>query len=318
MLNEIQFFMDLHSLMREYKSESSWFMNMVTRSTNAFTRRQEDSLGFCLRAAWTIYKNVFNGRVQEIYLGDTAIRQEQQNLLSFGMLSATDVAQDPQVNQMVASVTAQRQAIDANTHPELQENVPVTQTGAILSTIGWSPMLNDAMIIAGADQSMEFNYILSAAEASVFERVSRSYDYAFGETTHNFNGDQERIGRHNRIHGGAFARQNDGAVMLEQRSRDRETRARVKWQAYFKTEYRALWENGFPRMFARELLGLQLFGYEPVFDEDQITFQRVHASTVTFRSYLECLRRVGFHMNSEKQIIGEIAFFLFGDRSALK
>jgi hypothetical protein len=90
------------------------------------------------------------------------------------------------------------------------------------------------------------------------------------------------------------------------------------WLAFFQKVPRVVWENGVPRVFVRELLGLKLFGYEPVFTPFELGFRPgAKGPEPTFDRYLEGLNEVGFHIPNREAILRSIASFLFNDAEAL-
>lgn len=293
MLSEFEFTLALHRSMRDYKRENAWFSNMVTQSTYDYTRRNEDNLAYFIVQAWTIYKNVFEGMVDPIFLGNSEIRQQQDHILSFGILSATQRAQDENINAIIDNVEQERAAIFGGAAAGLQTVPQTTETGAILSSVGWSPMMNDAMIIAGIARRIEFIYILSDDEQAIFARIKRQYDRHVGT-----------VG-------------NSAAIGSYQWNLERQQLAKHIWSDFFENEPDALWRGGIPRMFIREMLGLRHFGYDAILDESQITFSPAHARNATFADYLTCLRNVAFHANDKATILTTISDFLFGEDDLL-
>ncbi|WGL58610.1 hypothetical protein QEJ31_08680 [Pigmentibacter sp. JX0631] len=75
-----------------------------------------------------------------------------------------------------------------------------------------------------------------------------------------------------------------------------------------------------PRVFARELLGLKLFGYETVLDNLQLSFKcmdKDKANSASFSEYINYLNKFPFNVNLEG-VKKEISKFLFGNEQALQ
>jgi hypothetical protein len=52
--------------------------------------------------------------------------------------------------------------------------VPVVGSGSILSTRGWSPMLNDSFIMGGVHSGHQFNVVLTSEEQALYDRSMNS------------------------------------------------------------------------------------------------------------------------------------------------
>lgn len=96
----------------------------------------------------------------------------------------------------------------------------------------------------------------------------------------------------------------------------------LRWKDYFRENTPSLWNN-VPRVFARELYGLELFGYVPVFKDQQLLFTRgvsyqQHPVINGFNQYLNCLNAKGyFNANNRAQTLNNISEYLFGDPNVL-
>lgn len=96
---------------------------------------------------------------------------------------------------------------------------------------------------------------------------------------------------------------------------------RSRWQQFFLRHPEMLWRGGFPRVFARELIGLMQFGYTPAFTSIGLGFlcqSGAAAQAADFQRYLDALAAVNFHRNDEARVLSRIALFLFGDERALR
>lgn len=94
--------------------------------------------------------------------------------------------------------------------------------------------------------------------------------------------------------------------------------AKETWLKFIHKVPRVLWENGKPRVFARELLGLKIFGYKPVFTLHELGF--IHSGggqQPTFQNYLSALNQAGFQNRDRTTIMKQLSEFLFNDATAL-
>ncbi len=89
------------------------------------------------------------------------------------------------------------------------------------------------------------------------------------------------------------------------------------WRVVFNTYPDILWEKWGPRVFTRELVGLKMCGYQPVFSYQQLGFASRGAQPKNFSDYLKELSDINFKSGDKVTIIGHIAKFLFGSESAL-
>ena len=159
--------------------------------------------------------------------------------------------------------------------------IPVVGQGAILSTKGWSPMLNDTFIMAGAHKERGFYIALSPDEKAIFERSNNA---------------------------GLGPKDNWRNFIL--------ANPRMLWDV----GSRPAVNTGLPRVLLRELLGLRAFGYKPQFDSQQLAFMCKSTSisdSASFAEYLNALKEVRFEENDKAKLIPAMAEFLFDDKKAL-
>ena len=264
----------LYGTMPRYREANPWFFR---RDYDGYNKTSG-----CIYYAWKVYRNV----KQMVLLGDTNIRKQQDYLRNFGTLAATKKAQDQDLNAVLTEVKKWRKEIASGATGARRRATSTVGTGAILSTQGWSPMLNDALIIGGVDRGVTFCYALTEAEAKIFNDCERA---------------------------GAAS----NAAMRKRRKTETHDVADL-WKMYFMTNREALWRGGFPRVFVRELLGLKAFGYTAHLSRHQITFSLSRPRPTSFTAYLNCLEDVNFSGNQETQILPHISEFLFGDRDSLR
>jgi len=94
---------------------------------------------------------------------------------------------------------------------------------------------------------------------------------------------------------------------------------REKWLDFLRARPDLLWVDGNPRIFCRELLGLERFGYRPRWVFDQLSFEPPEEPSpdATFEAYLDALVAVGLDRRDRGCVLGGVSEFLFGDRRAL-
>ena len=173
--------------------------------------------------------------------------------------------------------------------------VEIMGPGSILSAKRWSPALNDALMLAGIHHYHEFHFALNGDEQHAWrELTSRS-----GGANPEFAKRIERFG---------------AAVRVQDKSKPIE---RV-WLDFFHRVPRVFWESGNPRVFVRELMGLKLFGYKPVFTEHELGFVFTgRGQAPTFMNYLKGLREIGLERRDRSSIMRALGEFLFQDAAAL-
>jgi hypothetical protein len=240
--------------------------------------------------AWRCYEGVTRNALQMILLGDTKIRSDADLVMSFGLASAGGIQEDKD-RAMVEQIIAERPA-NAPAGPA----VAVVGPGSILSTRMWSPILNDALIIAGAHTRQDFLFALNDDER-------RDWGLHIGA---------EEFERRRAVFGEAVKRPGvlpasppaPAAKMLD------------RWAAFFRRNPRIFWDRGNPRVFVRELLGLKLFGYSPELSDQQLGFACTNpgaANIAGFRAYLQGLRAARFHARDRLALMRSVSEFLFGD-----
>jgi hypothetical protein len=94
--------------------------------------------------------------------------------------------------------------------------------------------------------------------------------------------------------------------------------AREKWNYFFNETPTTFWNNGVPRVFARECIGLKLAGYRPHFSEFALVFSGAGGMRLDFSQYLQGVTNAGLTGGSKAAAISEISTFLFNDPGALK
>ena len=171
--NRTTFITNLRQVRAQYIQRHNWFNGAQYGAGNAQAHNINRFQPY-ENAAWKVYEHAHNLGLDFILLGDTAIRQEYLNIFNFGIVSSNTQPQDPEFANMVDDTIRERRAIGARTNYGIYSPrgiVSTTETGSILSTQNWSPILNDCLIIAGVQAGLDFCYTLSEDEAGILRNV---------------------------------------------------------------------------------------------------------------------------------------------------
>ena len=156
--------------------------------------------------------------------------------------------------------------------PELRDAPDVMGQGSVLSDRTWTPLLNDAFIIGGAHAGHEFHVAEDSAESYFRFRKAR-------------------------------------AVF----EKDKSTPEQI-WMGFFRKHPELLWDEklGNPRVFARELIGLETFGYTPQFFPEQLSFAKTGGGEANFAGYLRALEAANCRPGKRAELEKHLSRFLFG------
>jgi len=285
-MNQVEFFMQLTSCIRQYDQDNQWF---------GFLRGgQSWSKGTWIQfiaAAWKLYENA--RRSPMILLGDTKIRSDPTLLFNFGLAANAKTPQEEKDRLMVEEMVRKR--ADLASGWRVGGAVELMGPGSILSAKQWSPMLNDSLMLAAISMRRDFLFALNDDEQAVWAR--------------DIEGGGARIGAAAFANRAAAFGPTVGGRTPEQQM----------WLSLIKKVPRILWENGNPRVFVRELLGLKFFGYKPVFTRHQLGFRhQAGGLEANFQNYLDGLKAVGLHNRERMKIMSALGEFLFQDAKALQ
>jgi hypothetical protein len=224
--------------------------------------------------AWKLYAAANSNELGMLLLGDAKIRTNSPLMMNFG-LSSGNAFIAPIEQAGIDAVQAQRDALAA---PGAGPAMTVLGAGSILNDQLWSPMMNDAFVLAGAHDAQEFHW--AEEEFDQFEVLA-----------------SRQSGTSSLGQGPAFYRD--------------------RWKQYLLGRGN-FWAGGFVRVFARELIGLNAFGYKPVFSSIGVGFERHDLSgSPDFLAYLDALKAAGFSTSDSAAINAALGRFLFDDPSAL-
>lgn len=284
MLNAQQYTTQLFDLRNEYRQDNAWVGNWDESWNN------EDVMAKFITFAYRLYAATATNALNLTVLGGTEIRLDDAYIRNFGVTAANGI-QDRETERWVRREHMRRVFRAAMPNPRARHRdtriTPVTG-GAILSEKGWTPILNDSLILGAITGGQDFALALTPAEQADWNlmngaRVTRTAVLAsrFGTTP---------------------------AMM-------------AAWRAFFNSQKRMFFFPwGGPRVFTRELLGLCFFGYVPDFTWHQLGFRpgTGKRSAPDFKTYLRKLREVGFQAPADQaKIMATISTYLFGDAGAL-
>jgi hypothetical protein len=285
MLSIQQFTNQLFDLRDQYRRDNAWVgkWNESWNDEAIMTR----FIGF----AYKLYTATARNALRLTVLGGTEIRLDETYVRNFGITAANGI-QDKQTERWVRTEQIKRGWRAKNTDPRSSNPdrtpAPVTGTGSILSEKGWTPILNDSLILGAITAGQNFALGLTPAEQGDWQAM---------------NG----------------AKVNKTAVLA---ARFGDTPKLMNaWKSFLNSQKRMFFFPwGGPRVFTRELLGLFFFGYKPKFSWHQLGFQAGTGKREPphFRTYLRKLNDVGFQSPSDQaKIMKTISEYLFNDPKAI-
>lgn len=289
MLSRQQFIADVFAVRDQYRNDNAW----VGRWDDSWNN--EDVMTRFMSMAYNLYAATATNALKLTLLGGTEIRLDMSYVRNFGVTAANGI-QDEQTRfyvehairgRMGAAQRALRRGPTADAPRPDTVVTPVTGSGSILSEKGWTPILNDALILGAITAGQTFALAFTPEEQVDWEKL---------------NG----------------AKVNRTQVLAAQFGVTKQMTA--AWKDFFNCHKRMFFDAWGPRVFARELLGLKMFGYVPEFSWHQLGFHpgAGRRPEPTFRTYLKELRRVHFQAPTDiLAVTGEISELLFGDRTSL-
>ena len=282
MLSRQQFTKQLFGLKNQYRLDNAWVSDWEESWLD------EDVMTRFILYAYALYAATASNALRLTVLGGTEIRKDEAYVRSFGVTAATGI-QEQETRRLVIAESRMRKLRKKNPHPRARNPdrtlVPVTGVGSILSEKGWTPILNDSLILGAIAGGQDFAVGLTPAEQIDWEAM---------------NG----------------AKANKTATLHAQYD---DTELKNAWKAFFNSQKRMFFFPwGGPRVFTRELLGLHFFGYKPEFSWQQLGFYAGKRVPPDFRTYLRKLHKVGFHAPANQtKIMETISTYLFNDPRAI-
>jgi len=285
MLTLPQFTQQLFNLGDEYRADNAW-VGAWRESWN-----DPDVMTRFITCAYNLYAATATNALELTVLGGTELRTDDNYVRNFGVTGANGI-QDAATKTIVAREQLIRNLPPVSTNPgsthQQTVRVPVVGVGSILSEEGWTPILNDALIVGAITGGQNFFLGLTPAEQAAW----------------------------NTLNGAKVTK-----VAVLAADRYGETAATLKaWKAFFNRQRGMFFGPFGPRVFTRELLGLSFFGYKPEFKWHQLGFAPGSGPRplVDFQTYLAELRNVHFEAPcDERAVMQKLSSFLFGDQNAI-
>ena len=282
-MTKAEFFDQLSQAASTYDQDNEWFG--FQRGGPVWARGTW--IQFIL-AAWKLYQNAAANQLRMILLGDTKIRSDAALLFNFGLAANSSAPQEDKDRLMVSELMNKRRGAAPKGGA-----VEIMGPGSILSAKRWSPALNDALMLGGIHTFQDFHFALNGDEQVAWQELTTKP----GSANPEFLKKIERFG----------AAVKGVAKPIE-----------VVWLDFFHKVPRVFWENGNPRVFVREVLGLKFFGYKPVFTPWELGFAfKGGGRPPTFLNYLTGLREVGLERRDRSSIMRHLGEFLFNDANAM-
>lgn len=328
-MNRHEFRREIRPLWNYYREDNSW-VGTWDKSWN-----DDDDMGDYVDAAFRLYQATSTNALRLVLLGGTGIRMNKHLVSNFGVTAANGIQDQPTRVHVVAEEAARQ-----NDQVRPQPPVPVRGVGSILSENLWTPLLNDALIVGAAAAGQQFQIAL---ENGYHESWRDCEQFIQWKADPEIREELEKVQRMNAALG-LLSRHVDNNPRLENGSATKCARDKVSvdhaywstvffhqrgpefykqvWQQFFCENLGLLWdtERQIPRVLARELIGLTLFGYEPEFKNMTLGFNRRRgAPPPKFADYVKLLRRLGMHggKNSRAVVMKYLSKSLFGDELAL-
>ncbi len=161
MLSVQQFTNQLFDLKNQYRQDNAW-VGQWNESWN-----DEAVMTKFIGFAYNLYAATARNNLRLTVLGGTEIRLDDNYIRNFGVTAANGI-QDTKPKNVFAKNKPRRglQAMNPNPNSRNPDRSPVSVTGvgSILSEKGWTPILNDSLILGAITAGQEFALGLTPAE----------------------------------------------------------------------------------------------------------------------------------------------------------
>ena len=294
MLSRDQFVTQVLDVSQKYIDDNTWFHRFVT------DWRDVQKMVKLVLSAYKLYRATATNTLKLTLLGGTEIRSDDAYIRNFGVTGASGIQDDDTARYVVTEIMrrdARARNVDPNANNPDNTQVPVLG-GSILSEKDWSPLLNDALIIGSVTSHQLFSLALTVTEQA--DWLTQNYD------DQGLNPQQVE------------AEEKKRKMMHLKRAFGHKIDCKRAWEEFFDNHEGMLWnqQDNCPRVFARELLGLSCFEYEPIFTWHEVYFRlkKGKAPRPRFDRYIQKLRDVGFENGAANKatIMGAVNDFLFG------
>ncbi|GAA0775022.1 hypothetical protein E1180_01995 [Roseibium denhamense] len=294
-------------LTRQEFRRQVWDVVRIYREDNAWVGRWRNSswnndhiMEIYIRAAYRLYDATANNHHKLVLLGDTAIRSAEDLILNFGLTAANGIQED-EVVQTADNADAQRQnAWGANA-------IPVRGAGSILSENGWTPILNDALIVGSATAGHGFYLTLNRYESGLWREAAAMA--------------RGKLPALRRLYVHKYGPGIDGNGPTDEFMMSTPEFRQQVWKYFMNWNIGMFWDvqRQNPRVLAREILGLSFLGYETVFNDQELFFRkRWDTPDPNFATYANRLRALRFHDSGARaRILQSLSMYLFQDNTAI-
>ena len=298
MLSPQQFTAQLLDLQDQYRADNAWVNRWAHWNDDAIMAR-------FITFAYNLYAATATNRLKLTLLGGTEIRKDAELIQNFGVTGVNGIQDNVTRNIVYDEIWKRMDRLknirqDARRPDRSYANV--ANTGSILSEKGWTPILNDALIVGAITARQSLALALTPVEQEEWKTMNEQLDK---EQEANQPLMKQGIGVKNRYL----------ATMFDSES------IKTRWKKFFNSQKFMFIDSGTgaPRVFTRELLGLSFSGYKPEFSPDHLGFSASGNNFLDFKTYLRKLRGVRFHEGggANMEVMRAVSKFLFDDENAI-
>lgn len=298
LMNFQTFNREIQAVKNIYRQDNAWVGRFIPPSWD-----RDLAMTMYIRAAYRLYRATGQNQLRLVLLGGTEIRKARNLIMNFGITAANGI-QERETAMLADAAQAEREEVNdadlpVNTRLPTRNVVPVCGLGSILSEDRWTPLLNDALIVGGATANHEFVITLEPYERGLWRECEATLGKELRELEQQF---------------AQFGNVPAGFV------RNTPEFKKLCWKKFISWNLRMFWDTrqNIPRVLARELIGLSIFGYKPVFGDRQLAFRRpLGARDPVFSDYVRGLRNLRFHVpGARARIMENLSEFLFDERDA--
>lgn len=232
------------------------------------------------RSARALYLKLVDPRREQLgvqVLGDGKIRLNERLIECFGVTGVSGLQGMDETRAVIdASYLRARNTGTPGYRAARLAREELSRGGAILSESAWSTLANDAFILAGIHEGSDFVFVGEIENLNYGQGGDRNPSHTFEQNARRWTTRAYQL-----CLDGTYA--NMEAARLDMPRRE--------WKRFFERYPQILWNDGdnCPRVFTRELLGLQRFGYTPQFNMNCMFFAPtgdVADDEKTFDNYL--------------------------------
>lgn len=246
---------NLEEFDRVFRDDRELMLHYRKRIPWAVRGWDQESTFEIARAYW-IYKRTLSAESGSVVLSGPT---DTYRTLKYGLLTGRPL-QDPEVR------------------PWLDQAKKKNMWGreSILHEAAWSSLANDSVVVGGVHGRKEFFLFPRRTREP---RAATVVSFTWNGAARTPQGGRERF---------VF-----GPLEVVELST---TQLESRWAGFFNNDPEILWNSreGIPRVLAREIIGLQAYGYVPHFRENRLIFEpTARSSAASFQHYLAALEQAG-------------------------